>query len=41
MLHLIDNDERLSSVASDIELLNAQAERDRLGKSREFINKIN
>ena len=36
MFHPIDKDERLLSVASDIEVLNAQIERDRLGNIGEF-----
>jgi len=36
MFHPIDKDERLLSVAGDIEVLNAQVERDRLGNIGEI-----
>ena len=37
MFHPIDKDERLLSVASDIEILNFPVERDCLGKIGEFL----
>jgi hypothetical protein len=37
MFHPIDKDERLLSVASDIEIVNVQVERDYLGKIGEFL----
>ena len=38
VFHLIDKDERLLSIASDIEVLNTQAERDCLVRIGEFSN---
>ena len=37
MFHIIDKDERLLSVASDIESLNPQADRDFLGIFGDFL----
>jgi hypothetical protein len=37
MLHPIHKDERLLSIASDIEVLNCQVERDHLGRLENFL----